>query len=444
MTHISLEVGRNLANAIPGNGAAGWVRPAGLAGARNLPWRWIVKFGVGAALLGVGALTTYQQVMVRVSREAVINARVASVRAPMDGIVKNATMIPGRAVQASASIGDIEDPMADDGRVFQLRQDAQATERERAAVARRVADLRQARSDAEAQAEAYRLGRVRQDELRVEEARASLSAALARESDANAAQGRGAALHAHGYMADAAYEHAQHAREVAQQDTIAARKRLDALTVELEAARKGTYLGDNYNDVPSSFQRSRELTVRIEETQPTLDQLARKEETLAAQLAAEQKRLAARSTAPLAAPIDGNLWTVQAASGEYVRKGQELFTVLDCSTVVVTAAVSERDYNELRLGDPVRFRVAGSGREYAGTVSKLGLPRPAAASRSRHKNGVTRSSSSSLVAVQLAGLQDSDSDRCAVGRTGEVVFEGRGQGLVARLVEGLRHPLGCT
>ena len=444
MTHISLEVGRNLANAIPGNGAAGWVRPAGLAGARNLPWRWIVKFGVGAALLGVGALTTYQQVMVRVSREAVINARVASVRAPMDGIVKNATMIPGRAVQASASIGDIEDPMADDGRVFQLRQDAQATERERAAEARRVADLRQARSDAEAQAEAYRLGRVRQDELRVEEARASLSAALARESDANAAQGRGAALHAHGYMADAAYEHAQHAREVAQQDTIAARKRLDALTVELEAARKGTYLGDNYNDVPSSFQRSRELTVRIEETQPTLDQLARKEETLAAQLAAEQKRLAARSTAPLAAPIDGNLWTVQAASGEHVRKGQELFTVLDCSTIVVTASVSERDYNELRLGDPVRFRVVGSGREYAGTVSKLGLPRPAAASRSRHKNGVTRSSSSSLVAVQLAGLQDSDSDRCAVGRTGEVVFEGRGQGLVARLVEGLRHPLGCT
>jgi multidrug resistance efflux pump len=444
MTHISLEVGRNLANAIPGNGAAGWVRPAGLAGARNLPWRWIVKFGVGAALLGVGALTTYQQVMVRVSREAVINARVASVRAPMDGIVKNATMIPGRAVQAGASIGDIEDPMADDGRVFQLQQDAQATERERAAEARRVADLRQARSDAEAQAEAYRLGRVRQDELRVEEARASLSAALARESDANAAQGRGAALHAHGYMADAAYEHAQHAREVAQQDTIAARKRLDALTVELEAARKGTYLGDNYNDVPSSFQRSRELTVRIEETQATLDQLARKEETLAAQLAAEQKRLAARSTAPLAAPIDGNLWTVQAASGEHVRKGQELFTVLDCSTIVVTASVSERDYNELRLGDPVRFRVVGSGREYAGTVSKLGLPRPGAALRSRHKYGVTRSLSSSLVAVQLAGLQDSDSDRCAVGRTGEVVFEGRGQGLAARLVEGLRHLLGRT
>ena len=435
---MSLEADQDFSNAIARSGVGSWVHPAGLAGARDLPWRRIAKFGIGAALLGVGALTTYQQVVVRVSREAVINARVASVRSPMDGIVKTATTTPGRAVQAGVPIGNIEDPMADDARVFQLQQDTQATERERTALARRVVDLQQARSDAEAQAEAYRVGRVRQDELHVDEARAGLSAAVARQSDANAAEGRGAALHAHGYVADAAYERAQHTREVAQQDTIAARKRLEAFTVELDAARKGTYLGDNYNDVPSSFQRARELMVRIEETQATLDQLARKEETLTAQLAAEQKRLAARSTAPLAAPIDGNLWTVQAASGEYVRKGQELFTVLDCSTVVVTAAVSERDYNELRLGDPVHFRVAGSGREYSGSVSKLGLTSTGrsfaiAPEERRHQ-----------VAVQLADLQDSDSDRCAVGRTGEILFEGRGQGLAARLVEGLRHLLGLT
>src|ERR1700730_3942776 len=434
---MSLEADQDLSRAIARSGVASWVHP-GLIGARNLPWRWMVKFGLGAALLGVGALTTYQQVVVRVSREAVITARVASVRSPMDGIVKTATTTPGRAVQAGVPIGNIEDPTADDARVFQLQQDAQATERERTALSHRVADLQQARSDAEAQAEAYRVGRVRQGEVHVEETRASLSAALARESDANAAEGRGAALHAHGYVADAAYERAQHAREVAQQDTIAARKRLEAFAVELEAARKGTYLGDNYNDVPSSFQRARELTVRIEETQATLDQLARKEETLTAQLAAEQKRLAARSTAPLAAPIDGNLWTVQAASGEYVRKGQELFTVLDCSTVVVTAAVSERDYNELRLGDPVHFRAAGSGREFSGSVSKLGL------TSTGRSFAIAPEERGHQLAVQLADLQDSDSDRCAVGRTGEILFEGRGQGLAARLVEGLRHLLGLT
>jgi multidrug resistance efflux pump len=438
MTQISTRLGRRLAYALGGHRGSGWADPSWLPLSAALPWRRIVKFGLGAALIAVGALTTYQQVSVRVSREAVINARVTTIRAPIDGVIKTTSLTPGRAVQAGAPIGDIEDPMADDARVFQLQQDAQTTEREHNALTRRLADLRQSRIEADTQAEAFRFGRVRQDELRVDEAKATVAAAIARENEAAAAASRGAALHARGYMADAAYERATHAREVAQQDTIAARKRLDVLTVELAAARNGTYLGDNYNDVPSSFQRARELTVRIDETQTTLDQLARKQETLAAGLVAERKRLAARSTASLAAPIEGNLWTVQAASGEYVRKGQELFTVLDCSTAVVTASVSERDYNELRLGDPVRFRIAGSGREYAGTVSKLGL------TSTGRSFAISPEERRHQVAVQLADLRNSDSDRCAVGRTGEVVFEGRGHGPAGRFVEGLRRMLGIS
>src|SRR5205085_7125062 len=130
-----------------------------------------------------------------------------------------------------------------DARMFQLQQDLHATEREHNALTRRLADLRRSRAEADGQAEAYRIGRVRQDELRVEEARANLTAAIARQSDAIAAERRGAALNARGYMANAAYERALHAREVAQQDVIAARKRLDAPSVEPGAARSGTYLG---------------------------------------------------------------------------------------------------------------------------------------------------------------------------------------------------------
>src|SRR5207248_6766361 len=169
-------------------------------------WRRILKFGLGAALVAVGALTVYEQVGVRASREAVINARVTTIRASMDGIVKTTSLAPGRAVQAGMAIGDIEDPAADDARVFQLQQEVHATEREHDALARRLTDLRQARREAEGQAEAYRVGRVRQDELRVEEARASLSAADAREAEASGAERRGGALHGRGFMAAAAYE----------------------------------------------------------------------------------------------------------------------------------------------------------------------------------------------------------------------------------------------
>jgi multidrug resistance efflux pump len=334
------------------------------------------------------------------------------------------------------TVGQIEDPTADDARVFQLEVEAKAAEREESMLSRRLTDLQRAKDEANAQAEAYRLGRVRQVELRIEEARAGLSAAKARETEAADAEGRGKVLRDHGYMAEAAFERLFHAREVAQQDAVAAQKRVDTLQVELEAARNGTYLGDNYNDVPSSVQRARELAVRIDETKTQLGEIAEKRVNIRAQLTVERQRLQARSSAALTVPLDGNLWTVQAAAGEYVRKGQELFTVLDCSTVVVTASVSDRDYNELRLGEPARFRVTGSGREYHGHIAKLGL------TSTGRSFAIAPEERRQQVAVQLPELDENAGDRCAVGRTGEVVFEGRGHALSARLIEGMRHLLG--
>src|SRR5579864_6018478 len=86
-------------------------------------------------------------------------------------------------------------PRPDDARVFELQQQAAATQRERDSLERRLTDLERARSEADAQADAYRIGRVHQDELRVEQAQADLASAMAREADAVAAARRGDALH---------------------------------------------------------------------------------------------------------------------------------------------------------------------------------------------------------------------------------------------------------
>jgi multidrug resistance efflux pump len=387
------------------------------------------KLGFGALLLAAGLLTFYQQLVVRASRDAVINARVAVIRAPIDGIATAAVTTPGITIKAGEAIGRVEDSLADDARLAQLQREASATELERDSLGRRLNDLERARGEAEAQAEAYRLGRVRQLELRIEEAGANLDAAVAREADAKAVVGRGAALHARGFQSDEAQEKARHAQEVEDQAVIAARSRLDALTVELDAARNGTFLGDSYNDAPSSLQRARELALRITETQAALDETKRKWEVLQSQLAAERDRLAAHSKATLTAPVEGQLWTVQAAPGEYVRKGQELLTVLDCSTVMVTASVSERDYNELHLGDPVRFRVSGTDRDYAGRIVKLG---------SSTAFAISFDPGSHQIVVATPKLAASTEDGCAVGRTGEVIFGDNGASLAAKLSRSLR------
>jgi multidrug resistance efflux pump len=391
--------------------------------------RRIGKLAFGALLLAAGLLTFYQQLVVRASRDAVINARVAVIRAPIDGIATATVTTPGTPIKAGEAIGRVENPLADDARLTQLQREASTTELERDSLVRRLTDLERAHSEAEAQAEAYRTGRVRQLELRIEEARANLEAAAARLADAKAVAQRGAALHARGFQSDEAHEKARHSQEVEDQAVIAARKRLDALTVELDAARNGTFLGDSYNDAPSSLQRARELALRITETRAALDEIKRKWDVVQRELAAERDRLTVHSKAVLTAPVEGQLWTVQAAPGEYVRKGQDLLTVLDCSTVMVTASVSERDYNELHLGDPVRFRVSGTDREYPGRIVKLG---------SSATFAIPFDPGTHQIVVAIPKLAASTEDGCAVGRTGEVVLGDNGQSLAARMARWLR------
>jgi multidrug resistance efflux pump len=403
-----------------------------VGGAHALPWRRVAKFTFAAALLAAGLLTIYQQLIVRVSRDAVINARTTVIRAPIDGIVTATVTVPGTEIQAGEPIGRVEDPLADDSRLAQLRREANAIELERASLPRRLADLEQARAEAQAQAEAYRTGRVQQLELRIEEARANLTAATEREADANSAVGRGAALHTRGFQSDEAQEKLGHTQEIERQGVVAAQKRLAALSVELAAARNGTFLGDSYNDAPSSLQRARELALQVAQTKAALDDQMQKADVLRAQLATEQERLAAHAKAALTAPVKGQLWSVQAAPGEYVRKGQDLMTLLDCSTVAVTASVTERDYNKLRLGDAVRFRVSGTSREYAGHIVKLG---------SSTSFAIPPAPERQQLVVALFDLPADAEDSCAVGRTGEVTFEDGGHSLPARLVRSLGNLL---
>jgi hypothetical protein len=48
------------------------------------------------------------------------------------------------------------------------------------------------------------------------------------------------------------------------------------------------------------------------------------------------------------------------------------------------------------------------------------------------------------LAVNVPDLRNSPDDTCAIGRTGEVIFEGRGNGNTARIVALLRRSLGLS
>jgi multidrug resistance efflux pump len=205
----------------------------------------------------------------------------------------------------------------------------------------------------------------------------------------------------------------------AQRTELAARQRLDATRVELEAARDGTYLGDSYNDRPSSVQREEETRLRIETFTADLAQVDAEIGWLSGEIGAEESRYNNQAEADVKLPVTGRIWEIMTASGEDVRAGQPLARVLDCASTVVTANVTERVYR-LQIGAPARFRPADGSADINGTIANLTGSAGAAANLAISPDALSKEPYRVTVAIPH---RDGDAKDCNVGRTGRVIFQ---------------------
>lgn len=399
-----------------------------------------LKTAAGLAVITAAGWSPVQRLLALSSSEAVVNARLVTLRAPLDGrIITPALPRVGATTEEGAAIMEIRNPRADRTRLDDLRRIVNQLEIERPAIVARLERLRQLQAEMTEQAHTFQLGRIRELEMRVLETKSAIAGAAATHAEATATAQRLASLFAGGTASAAALDRARRDEAVAAEAESALSHRLAATEVELDAARRGSYVGDSYNDRPSSVQQADELTIRTTELEADLRARDARLGQLKTDLDAESARYAELSEAELIAPVRGDVWEVLVSAGEEVRRGQDLIRILDCTGAVVTASVSESVYNRLHIGDGATFRFAGDGVDHRGHVTRLsGLAAPSdnlAIGSSTLINGGYR---------VVVAVPDVVGPSCAVGRTGRVVFEpadaGHGQGLLSRLVGSAGEP----
>ncbi|NMJ42444.1 HlyD family efflux transporter periplasmic adaptor subunit [Roseomonas sp. JC162] len=395
--------------------------------------RW-VKVGAGILLLAAGLYVIVGEQMAGVSADAVVNAQVVTVRAPVDGIISLQVRTLGTRVTAEEPLGNITDPRPDELRLTDLRQTLAHAETD----LRRIEDLINAlvasRAAYAQQAEDYGVGRTRQVEARLAEATAALEAAQARLREADATMRRATDLSRQGIQTAADFNRARAGFEVGGQEVEVARNRLLYLTIEADAARRGVFLGDSYNDAPSSQQRVRELDQRIGELSAEVRERNRRIAQLEAAVAEERVRLARFREARLIAPAPGVLWEIMTGNGEYVRRAQDVLRLVDCTTTLVTASVRESVYNRLKVGDAVQFRLLDDGRIFEGVVARLAGSGAETIYRSLAVGPSAEHLKRFDVAVSVPALAADPELACAVGRTGRTVFAGRPLDALRRLM----------
>jgi multidrug resistance efflux pump len=385
-------------------------------------WNRITKSLVALALLIAAGWMPAQRLFQISSVEALVNARLVTLRAPIEGIVSldPAYQRAGAPAANSAQLITISNPRADNSEITRIEGSLQDTEARRDEIEAGLSFLRQTEASLARQVADFRSFRVEQLEARVAELNAAIASAEARLEIRQAESRRFEKLYSNGYLPKADIEKSRLALRLAAEARSEAMARRLGASVELDAIRRGLFVGDSYNDQPRSMQRMDEVRVEITRLEAELASQQARIVNLEHALAAEREEFSRLNSASITSPIDGQIWEVLTASGEQVVRGQELVRVLDCASPVVTAAVSEAVYNQLSVGAPAQFTFRESTQALAGRVVQLSGIAAAPANLAITPSALTREPYRVTVSVPELGGKSG----CLVGRTGRVVFGG--------------------
>jgi len=381
--------------------------------------RRVIKIALGLALVGSLGWGPLRAMLATTSVEALVNARVETVRSPIEGVVASAPDV-GRDWNASAPAPRLRivDPLADHARLEDLRRQHQALESQSHLLARQSELASAALQTLAAQIERFREGRLKLLDARMAAQTAERETAAAKASEAAAAKRRTDELRKSGVSTAAEGDRTHFEWVAASSAETAAERRLEETTVERDAIAQGVFVGDSYNDSPSSEQRAAELRLRAGELDAQAVAVQSQIKLLDDQIADEEARYRERSEVLLDLPASGRVWEMLTGPGERVSKGQDLMRVLDCSHPLVSANVDESVYNRLEVGGRATFRPSqGGGRQYDGVI--VNLTGAAAASGNFAIPPVAMRKSSFYVTVAVNGMSEGG---CSVGRTGTVTF----------------------
>jgi hypothetical protein len=386
--------------------------------------------GVGAVGFGIWAMAG--SFASSEGAPAVVSGQTAIIRAVQDGYPSLDTFRRGSAVRRGDAIGTLQlSPTGDNNSnkymtLLQTRGRVEAIETEITTLRAQIRDL-QERTDKN------RTARIDELDSKLAQANASMGAAQAKEAAANAVLERQQKLYSIGYTVKQSVEAAKSTADAAKLDRSAAEKQIGTLQVQLSAARDGTFLQDAYNDAAYSQQRADQLRLRVADLQAESQQqnhLLKLLEGDARQINASDRNAASNQSVPILSPASGIVWSVT-NSGQYVRAGDEIARVIDCSQLSANATVSAREYAAVRDGDRAVFRQQDQEQPWKGTVAWAGVPE---SSESAIAAAVAPGPNNSQYRIIVALDEVSNATNCPAGKFGRVSFES------TRAISGWRIP----
>jgi multidrug resistance efflux pump len=385
-----------------------------------------VRVTVGLLLLTAGLVALLPTLTGYTSLDGTVNAPLGIISAPIEGTVTSNPPKVGSLVLSGAEVVGIRNDRVARTAEAHLESEFTAAKERLKALREQVTKLTELKRELQIRLREYQQASIRNvtQEIAVREHR--ISSAQAQQKSAVADLARKERLGVTGVVAGSSIEQARTASVTAENEGNIARTELDRLNQQLEALRRGIFVGEGRNDVPYSQQRMDEVTIQLADAHFRERDIEARVAELKAQL--EQERLRNRTLryALVTMPFDGVIWRTSVVEGSNVIAGTELAQVVDCRDLFVDIIVSEVAYDEIYPGREADIRLLGRSESLHGKVLSVRGSAVVDEAVLAAKPPQTRGKDARIrVSMTDSDLNTDYANFCQVGRSVQVRFKSR-------------------
>jgi multidrug resistance efflux pump len=326
-------------------------------------------------MIAEAAWLAMPSLLYRTSVRAAVTAPLATVRVPRQGIVGGnppelgATVARGQVLfELGAATPDLRPSRQASGEADSVRRAADALRAQ-------IADLDDLKGTLKSHFNDYREARVARAERQLAEQNARLDAARSRLKQAeyeHHVQGRLSSKHA---SSDVEQARVANTLEIARRELGVAREAAERSAIELDAARRGLFVGeaDGGQDRVASLQRCDEIEIQQMALRARLAELDARRDELQARLESERQHMTGRQLL-VASPASGRVWSSSLTPGLEVSPGSTALEIVDTRRLGVEAFFKESDAPQIRPGTRVEARLVGSSQVLRGRVVRVTDP----------------------------------------------------------------------
>ena len=354
---------------------------------------------IGATVVLIALWVIIGEQITGVSSNAIVNARLSTVRTPVAGVLDMPLRTFGATIAEGEQVASVHDGLVDTVRLNDLQLEQAYLQSQAVHLASLIAIADAEIANLRTRNEIYTAARM-----------AEAEAQLSRASE------RVALLGLPEPKDNATADSVELSRALEEYET---------LQITRNAITDGVFLGDSYNDIPFSGQRLIEQKANRASLSAQLTESEQRLAALKLRVTQENARVGGLSGTSLNAPSEGVLWEVLAGDGEIVQRGQDIVKLMNCGSALVTLSVPDNVYNRLRVGQTAKFRLDGTEALYDGTITRIA----GAGAQTIYRNLAVSPSEKHLerydIALLVPALREDTHLRCTVGQTGRVFFDTR-------------------